>query len=303
MQIDPRLLEAFRSVLDSGSITQAAASLGLTQPAVSAQIARLESDVGFALFVRSGNRVRPTAEAMAFRQEVEQTLTKISDLGRVARQIRFGEVGSLTVASHPMAGVTLLPPVVAAFARERPNIKVELFVRNSDVVRGMFPSRSYDIGIAELPVDPSGLTITRYRIGCVAIMPKNDPLTAHDVITPELMSGRPFVSMSRLWTAYHLVEKVFSDAHAQLNVVASSELFAAICAMVASGLGISIVDRASALQFQRAGLEIRVFRPAVLYDIAVFHAAEPNLSTIARGFLDVFDAHMRTFLAPTREDS
>jgi hypothetical protein len=41
----------------------------------------------------------------------------------------------------------------------------------------------------------------------------------------------------------------------------------------------------------------------VLYDIAVFHAAEPNLSTIARGFLDVFDAHMRTFLAPTREDS
>src|SRR5258708_4125389 len=119
MQIDPRLLEAFRSVLDSGSITQAATSLGLTQPAVG-----------------------------------------------------------------------------AAFARERPNIKVELFVRNSDVVRGMFPSRSYDIGIAELPVDPSGLTITRYRIGCVAIMPKNDPLTAYDIITPELMSGRPFVSMS-----------------------------------------------------------------------------------------------------------
>jgi DNA-binding transcriptional LysR family regulator len=303
MQIDPRLLEAFRSVLDSGSITQAAASLGLTQPAVSAQIARLESDVGFALFVRSGNRVRPTAEAVAFRAEVEQTLTKISGLSRVAAQIRGGEVGSLTIASHPMAGVTLLPPVVAAFARERPNIKVELFVRNSDVVRGMFPSRTYDIGIAELPVDPSGLTITRYRIGCVAIMPKNDPLTAHDVITPELMSGRPFVSMSRLWTAHHLVEKVFSDTHAHLNVVASSELFAAICTMVANGLGVSIVDRASALQFQSAGLEIRPFRPAVLYDIAVFHAAELNLSTIARGFLDALDAHMRTFLTSTGEDS
>src|ERR1700755_321087 len=112
MQIDTRLLEAFRSVLDSGSITQAAASLGLTQPAVSAQIARLESDVGFALFVRSGNRVRPTAEAMGFRQEVEQTLSKTSDLGRVAQQIRSGEVGSLNTASYPMAGVTLLPPVV-----------------------------------------------------------------------------------------------------------------------------------------------------------------------------------------------
>ena len=156
--------------------------------------------------------------------------------------------------------------------------------------------RSYDIGIAEPPVDPSGLTIVRYRMDCVAILPKNDALAEHDIITPELMSGRPFVSMSRLWTAYHLVEKVFSDAQARLNVVASSEFFAAICAMVASGLGVSIVDRASALQFQSAGLEIRPFRPAVLYDIAVFHAADPNLSTLARNFLDAFDAHMRNFL-------
>lgn len=303
MQIDPRLLEAFRTVLDSGSITQAAASLGLTQPAVSAQIARLEADVGFTLFARSGNRVRPTAEALAFREEVEHTLTKISDLGRVAEQIRTGEVGSLTIASHPMAGVTLLPPVVAAFAKERPNIKVELFVRNSDVVRGMFPSRTHDIGIAELPVDPSGLTVTRYRMACVAIMPKNDALAAYDVITPELLSGRPFIGMSRLWTAYHLVEKVFADAQAHLNVVASSELFAAICALVASGLGVSIVDRASALQFQPSGLAIRPFRPAVLYDIAVFHSADTNLSTIARGFLDTFDAHMRPFLEPTGKNS
>jgi DNA-binding transcriptional LysR family regulator len=263
MQIDPRLLEAFRSVLDSGSMTHAAASLGLTQPAVSAQIARLESDVGFALFVRSGNRVRPTAEAIVFRDEVEHTLAKINDLGRIAEQIRAGEVGSLTIAGHPMAGISLLPPVVAAFAKQRPNVKVELFIRNSDVVRGMFPSRSYDIGIAEPPVDPSGLTITRYRMDFVAILPKNHALCEYDVITPQLMSGRPFVGVSRLMTGYHLVEKVFSDAQARLNVVASSEFFAAICAMVASGLGISIVDRASALQFQSAGLEIRTFRPAV----------------------------------------
>jgi DNA-binding transcriptional LysR family regulator len=302
MQIDPRLLEAFRSVLDSGSITHAAAALGLTQPAVSAQIARLESDVGFALFVRSGNRVRPTAEAMAFRQEVEQTLTKISDLSRVAEQIRTGEVGSLTIVSHPMAGVTLLPPVVAAFARERPDIKVELFVRNSEIVRGMFPTRTYDIGIAEPPIDPSGLIVTRYRMDCVAILPRNDALAGHDVITPELLSGRPFVGVSRPWNTHHLVAKTFAEAQAHLNVVASSEFFSAICALVANGLGISIVDPASALLFQSAGLEIRPFRPAVQYEVAIFHAAEPNLSTIARGFLDAFDAHMRTFLAPAEEN-
>jgi hypothetical protein len=38
----------------------------------------------------------------------------------------------------------------------------------------------------------------------------------------------------------------------------------------------------------------------VLYDIAVFHAADPNLSTLAQNFLDAFDAHMRNFLADGR---
>jgi DNA-binding transcriptional LysR family regulator len=115
------------------------------------------------------------------------------------------------------------------------------------------------------------------------------------------MSGHPFVGMSRLWTAYHLVEKVFADAHAHLNVVASSELFAAICVMVANGIGVSIVDRASALQFQSAGLDIRPFKPEVLYDIAVFHAVDPGPSMLARNFLQAFDAHMHTFLTPSEE--
>lgn len=301
MQMDYRLLEAFRAVIDAGSVTQAAGSLGLTQPAVSAQIARLEAEVGFALFERSGNRVRPTTEALVFREEVERTLAKINDLSRVAEQIRTGEMGALTIVSHPMAGVTLLPPVVAAFGKARPETKVDLSVRNSDMVRSLFPSRTYDIGIAEASVDPAGLTITRYRMACSAILPKGHALAAYDVITPALLSGVPFVSMSRQWAAHHLVEKVFGAAGAHLNVVATSELFAAICVMVAHGLGVSIVDAASAAQFEGLGLEVRPFAPAVLYEVAVFHSADRVPSAIARNFLDLFDAHMGTFLLPAPE--
>src|SRR5258706_8645511 len=122
--MDIRLLEAFRAVVDFGSVTHGGASLGVTQPAVSAQIARLESELGFSLFTRAGNRLRPTADAIAFRAEVDRTLDRIDDLGRAAEHIRQGQVGSLMVASHPMAGVSLLPPVIAVFARQRPNVRV-----------------------------------------------------------------------------------------------------------------------------------------------------------------------------------
>jgi DNA-binding transcriptional LysR family regulator len=297
--MDIRLLEAFRAVIETGSVTHAAAALGVTQPAVSAQIARLESVLGFSLFERSGNRLRPTSEAIAFRAEVDRTLGRIDDLAYAAALLREGQSGSLAIASHPMAGVTLLPPVVAAFIRERPHVRVQLITRHSDVVRNMFPSRMHDIGICELPIDPSGLNVTRYRMQCVAILPKRHALCAHDVITPELMSGVPFIGMSREWSVYHVVATVFAEAGARLNVVANSELFAMICSLVAHGAGVSIVDPASAAQFGGTRLEVRPFQPTVSYEIAVFHAAERGLSRIGQAFLEAFDAHLQRFIEPT----
>jgi DNA-binding transcriptional LysR family regulator len=299
--MDVKLLEAFRAVIETGSATHAAAAMGVTQPAVSAQIARLEAELGFDLFMRAGNRLRPTPEALSFHAEVDRTLGHLDDLVRSAALLRKGESGALTIASHPMAGVTLLPPVVASFVRERPAARIQLITRNSDLVRGMFPSRLHDIGISELPVDPSGLTVTRYKLECVAILPADHPLTAHEIITPRLMSGLPFIAMSSEWSVYHVVVAAFAEASAHLNVVASSELFAMICALVGNGAGVSIVDPASAAQFAGSGLAIRPFRPAVSYEIATFHSSERALSRLGQAFLDAFDAHLRGFAQPSRK--
>src|SRR5882757_6286451 len=67
--MDVRLLEAFRAVVDHRSVTAAAGAMGVTQPAVSTQIARLEETIGFALFERSGGRLKPTPEGLLFYAE------------------------------------------------------------------------------------------------------------------------------------------------------------------------------------------------------------------------------------------
>jgi DNA-binding transcriptional LysR family regulator len=167
----------------------------------------------------------------------------------------------------------------------------------------MFPSRTIDIGIAELPIDPTGLNVIRFRMECVAVLPRDHALCAYEIITPRLMSGLPFVGMSREWAAHHLVNSVFAEAAAHLNVVVVSELFAMICELVANGVGVSIVDPASARQFQAAGLVIRPFRPVVPYEIAIFHSAEQDLSRIGRTFLDAFDAHLRDLISPAMENA
>ena len=72
--MDLRLLEAFRAVVSNHSVTRAARVLGLTQPAVSAQLARLEAAVGFQLFLRSGGRLSLTREGEEFHREVMHAL-------------------------------------------------------------------------------------------------------------------------------------------------------------------------------------------------------------------------------------
>src|SRR4029077_15870220 len=72
--MDVRLLEAFRAVVDHRSVTAAAGAMGVTQPAVSTQIARLEETIGFALFERSGGRLKPTPEGLLFYAEATRVL-------------------------------------------------------------------------------------------------------------------------------------------------------------------------------------------------------------------------------------
>ena len=152
--MDVRLLEAFRAVVDHRSVTNAAAALGVTQPAVSAQIARLEQELGFSLFDRGNGRLKPTTEGLLFYAEASKALTGIDRLTQAAEQIRTAQMGRLVIASHPSAAISLLPPDhLGLLGGAAAACSVRLLSRNSDVISRLLPTESYDIGIAELPVD------------------------------------------------------------------------------------------------------------------------------------------------------
>jgi len=77
MNISFRQLQAFREVMRSGSVTDAARILGRTQPAVSALIANLEAELELTLFRRQRGRMEPTPEALFFADEAEAILDRL----------------------------------------------------------------------------------------------------------------------------------------------------------------------------------------------------------------------------------
>lgn len=282
--MDVRLLEAFRTVVDLRSVTGAAAVMGLTQPAVSAQIARLEDEIGFPLFERAGGRLKPTAEALLFYAEVSKALSGFDRLAQAAEQIRTAQSGRLVVASHPSAAISLLPAIVAAFVRERPGVAVRLVTRSSDVISRLLPSESFDLAIAELPIDEAGVDLARFRMRCVAILPPGHALARHAVLTPALIGDAPLVMTSQARQTALRVLEAFAAARVSWNTVAETEFFATACGLVAAGAGISIVDRLSAESFAHLGIVARPFEPVIHYEIGVFRAREREPSVLADAF-------------------
>ncbi|CAN5901966.1 LysR family transcriptional regulator [soil metagenome] len=287
--MDVRLLEAFRAVVDHHSVTAAAGAMGVTQPAVSTQIARLEESVGFALFERSGGRLKPTAEGLLFYAEATRVLGEVDRLQAATVQIRDGNAGRLAIASHPWAAISLLPKLVSDFLVERPGVSVRLISRHSDVVSQLLPSESFDIGIAELPIDESSVTLTRFQMRCVVILPPRHPLAARKLLTPQLLSGHPMVAPVRSLQLPPKLTNAFTAAGAHLNAVVEAEFLASLCGLVAAGAGWSLVDSLSAESFSHLGLVARPFEPAILYEIGVFHRRDREPSLLAASFLELLE--------------
>lgn len=291
--MDVKLLEAFRAVIDHRSVTGAAAAMGVTQPAVSTQISRLEQLVGFSLFERSGGRLKPTSEGMLFYAEASRALGEIDRLALATVQIREGQSGRLVIASHPSAAISLLPPLVAGFIASRPGVSVRLISRHSDVVNQLLPSESFDIGIAELPIDDAAVKLFKYQMRCVAILPAGHALAAERVLTPKLLSGYPMAAAGRSLQIQSRILGAFADSGAHLNIVAEAEFFASLCGLVAAGAGWSVVDHLSARNFSHLGLLTRPFEPAIGYEIGAFHRRDREPSLLAAAFLDLLDAKLK----------
>jgi len=287
--MDVRLLEAFRAVVDHRSVTAAAGAMGVTQPAVSTQIARLEEAIGFALFERSGGRLRPTPEGMLFYAEATRVLGEVDRLQAATAQIREGQAGRLAIASHPWAAISLLPRLVSQFLAERPGVSVRMISRHSDVVSQLLPSESFDIGIAELPIDEASVTVARYQMRCVAILPPRHPLASRKLLTPTLLAGHPMVAPARALQLPPKINAVFAAAGVPINAVVEAEFLASLCGLVAAGTGWSLVDPLSAESFSHLGLVARPFEPAILYEVGVFHRRDREPSMLAAAFLELLE--------------
>ena len=178
-----RHLRAFVAVAESGSFTQAAAQLHLTQSTLTAAIKQLEEQAGLTLFDRTTRRVYLSAEGERFLPVARRLLsnfdTALSDLQAVAA----GQSGQVGVAASPSVLSRVLPPIVAEFNKDFPAVGIHLRDDSAGGIEQRVLSNEMDFGIGgnhsdhpELQYQP----ILRDRYG--AVLPKAHPLLEKETL-------------------------------------------------------------------------------------------------------------------------
>lgn len=293
LRFNLRQIEAFRAVIETGNMTQAGEVLGVTQPAISRLIRDLEDEYGLQLFVRLAGRIEPTKDAIALHVEVERCYGELEQLVKFATNLGKFRTKRLRIASTVGHSYFLLPKVIESFHARCPDVMINLFSGTSPEVVEHIEKGRCDIGLALLPLDVHGVVIRELpETDLVCVMPRGHALRALDKVSPADLTDVPLLLISESSLMRKRLLQAFKDAAVTPNVILDSTYTGPICSLVASGMGVSIMDTLTADAYSELDIEIRPFSPSIPCELKLVLPASQVLPKPAKIFLDLMLEHI-----------
>ncbi|MCL5776283.1 LysR family transcriptional regulator [Limibaculum sp. FT325] len=283
-----RMLTAFRAVMVAGSVTEASAALGRSQPAVSRSIADLEAALGYRLFERVNRRMVPTEEAVLLFKEVERAFQSLDYIAEAARAIGGRRRRHVHVAAMPAISFSILPIAAQRMAEAHPEIRMTLEVRSSDWVVQSVLQRQCDVGIAGLPLNDPGLRVAFVATAAaVCVLPRGHRLAALDTVRPADLAGEPFISLGANYRTRQSVDRIFREAGVAREMRLETQLSEMACLLVERGLGVAVVDPFTPLLRPDLRLDVRPFLPEVPFQWGAVTQAGRHMPEPVAQFLDI----------------
>ena len=295
MALPLRQLEAFHAVVLKGSMTEAAALLKISQPAVSRLVNALEENVGFLLFQRLSGRLRPTPEARYLFDEVEKALSHLNHISRLTEDLQDLKKGHLRVACLPGFATSLLPRVLARFLNDRPGLTLTLEPSNSEKIQQWISAQQFDVGLSEEFVENPAIESEKLLLRTVCVAPKGHALEKKEVVNVEDLDGLPMIISNRNHPTYLSLQSAFNAAGVEFKVTVETLQFATACIMVAEGYGVSVVSEIDALEYEREGLVIRPFSPEIQFKINILYPAYMPRSIATLEFVETLKLNLKQF--------
>jgi DNA-binding transcriptional LysR family regulator len=290
--MDIRSLRYFLSVIRTGTVGAAAAENFVTQPAVSLQLRKLETDAGQKLFVRRGRKLVPTGAGQALAARAEEIVRALDALNAELRGLSQLEHGHLRMGNTDAASVYVLPEVYRAFHRSYPGVRIEITIGDTRHLLDALASARIELATVTLPAEVAGLVVhSIYREDLVAVAQPDHPLARKRRVRLQELAEEGIIAYPSGSTTRRMVDAVF-ESH-RVSVRARMEISSpeAMKRLAQSGLGVTILPRpVVAAEIGRKALKVLTL-DGVRFEreIGIAHRGIDSLSPAARVFLQMVE--------------
>jgi len=281
----PRDLEIFLLLAETGSFRRTAAQVHLSQSAVSGVIARLEDALATRLFDRTTRSVHLTAAGQVFVEQARLLNTQTQEAVQRVQQISQLQAGKVSLAALPSLAATVVPRVLAHFARQYPDIALTLHDTLSGPAFDLVRSGTVDFALTAANPDYADLDYTPLSAdGFVLLMPLDHVLAAGDADLPwRDVAGLVHISMPLPASVRQYANAAFMEHRLAFKPRYEVEHIATIHAMVKAGLGVAALPELAAAFVQQGGVAMRrLTAPDIQRPIGVVTRRNRSLSPAAQ---------------------
>ncbi|GLX86482.1 LysR family transcriptional regulator [Thalassotalea loyana] len=281
-----RHIEIFHAIYTTGSITNAAKILHVSQPSVSKVLSHAEMQLGFNLFERVKGRLIPTNEAQMLFGEVDKIYQQMRSIKNTAENIKKTDFGNISIGVTPALGFGVLPRAIAGFQTHHPKVNFDIqTVHNNEVTQALFEHKC-DFAMLFSPNEIAGLNCQTIAESELVIMyPKAMFPDGPEQLSLAQLEESPFIDISDSGPLGDLLWSRMMEENVQLQSTIKVQTYFIAARMVAEGAGVCVVDKFTAQGNLSDNIAFASFSPKLTFNIGVMHLENHSLSRVSEDFL------------------
>jgi DNA-binding transcriptional LysR family regulator len=240
-------LEYFRVVARTEHVTQAAEELAITQPALSRAMARLERDLGVALFDHRGRSVKLNRYGEAFLRHVERALGALDEGRRELTDLADRDAGVIAFGFAHALGTSVVPDLIAGFRQQHPRARFQLLQNASHIILDELEAGDVDLALVS-PVPPASDRIETLQLSSeelLLVVPHDHRFAKRKSVRLAELRDDTFVCLREGYGLRTLTDHFCAQAGFTPKIAFEGEEIATLRGLVAVGLGVAIIPAAT----------------------------------------------------------
>lgn len=234
-----RVLKAFLAVSRYASITRAAECLHISQPALSRQIAELESELNARLFERSTRRLTLTESGLLFEERARQLVALAEEAKRDVALIGGSLAGEIRLGCVESSAIEFVADAIEEESRTHPNVRFQLYSADGDDIRAALDQGRIDLGILLEPVEAAKYDsiVLPFADRWGVVVAEDSPLAGLDSLPVDKLAELPLI-LPRRWIVLDEVASWLGIERGELRVFMHHNLPTLSLPLVKRGLGV-----------------------------------------------------------------